>query len=330
VNDATGSSVSAPSEVLVREEGKKRAVASITEKYLTIPALLNQFPIALSNLTLADCIETLPRLKPRHYSIASSSEMCPTKLQLSVAKLTITHKSTGKDRNGLCSHFLASTECSTHDYVNLGRCDVFCANTKCFVRLGLTRSTFRLPKDYGAPIIMIGPGTGIAPMLGFLEAREKAFSNGMKLGSCMVFFGCRAENDYLHKERMRSWAEMGVISDLQVAFSRLPGRNKEYVQDVVARHRDAVWAMLSDPNCHYYICGDSKMAEDVFGELKTTAKTAGGLDHIDSVQFFRKMKTERRYQADTWGVVPPKKLVEKKYNQAEAWLKNFDEKIEEE
>ena len=55
-------------------------------------------------------------------------------------------------------------------------------------------------------------------MLGFLEAREKAFSDGMKLGSCMVFFGCRAENDYLHKERMRSWADMGVISDLQVAF----------------------------------------------------------------------------------------------------------------
>ena len=336
-SSAKNNIVEAPSEALVREEGKKRAIASITEHYVTVPALLEQFPVTTSKLSLADCIETLPRLKPRHYSIASSSEMYPTKLQLSVGKLTITHKSTGNSRNGVCSHFLART---TTDVGGLAETTdpasgtVFCAKATNFVRLGLSRSTFRLPQDYKAPVIMIGPGTGIAPMLGFLQAREKAKADGAELGPCMVFFGCRAENDFLHSKRMRNWADTGVITDLQLAFSRLPDRPKEYVQHVVARRRDAVWEILSDPNCHYYICGDSQMAEDVFGELKATAKQAGGLDHLGSVEFFRKMKKERRFQSDTWGVVVKKaenlkKMVEKKYNQGEEWLKNFEEEKKE-
>ena len=133
---------------------------------------------------------------------------------------------------------------------------------------------------------------------------------------------------------MRKWEEDGIITDLQVAFSRHPDKPKEYVQHVVARRRSEVWALLSDPACHYYICGDSQMAEDVFDELRATSIAAGGFDHIGSVNFFRKMKDERRFQADTWGVVAKrevalKKLVEKKYNQAEAWLDTVaDEKKE--
>ena len=190
----------------------------------------------------------------------------------------------------------------------------------------LTRICFQLTNRCIS--FQIGPGTGIAPMLGFLQALAKALSEGMKLGHCMVFFGCRAENDFLHSAQMRKWADMGVISDLLVAFSRLPGRPRQYVQHVVDQHRDAVWDMLSSDNIHYYICGDSMMAEDVFDELKTTAKDVGGLSHIESVEFFRKMKKERQFQAGTWGVVTKRdvnltKVVEKKYNQAEAWLKNF-------
>jgi len=284
-----------------------------------------------SKLSLADCLEVLPRLKPRHYSIASSSEVDRNKLQLSVGKLTITHKSTMKTRQGVCSHFLSrSTTFGSGDVVDKADGDgVFSARATSFVRLGLSRSTFRLPSDLTVPLIMIGPGTGIAPMLGFLQAREKAQADGKQLGPCMVLFGCRAENDFLHSDQMRRWAETGVITDLQVAFSRLPGRPKEYVQHIVGKRRGDIWSLLSDPLCHYYICGDSQMAEDVFDELKTTAKKAGGLDHLDTIEFFRKMKKEHRFQSDTWGVVAKrdvnlKKMVEKKYNQGEVWLKSFE------
>ena len=165
-------------------------------------------------------------------------------------------------------------------------------------------------------------------------SHEKALSDGVELGPCMVFFGCRSETNFLHSERMRSWVKTGVITDLQVAFSRLPGHPKEYVQHLVKKRSCEVWAMLSDPSCHYYICGDSQMAEDVFDELKATARNTGGFDHIGGVDFFRKMKKEHRFQTDTWGVVAKrdvalKKLVEKKHNQAGKWLKNFDEEKKE-
>lgn len=145
--------------------------------------------------------------------------------------------------------------------------------------------------------VQVGPGTGIAPMLAFLQAREQALSGGSTLGPCMVFFGCRAQNDFLHSAQMQKWVDMGVISDLKIAFSRLPGQPKQYVQDVIAQHRDAVWHMLQLSDCHYYVCGDSNMAEDVMDELKAAARDVGGLDHHGAAQYFTKMKKERRFQA---------------------------------
>jgi sulfite reductase alpha subunit-like flavoprotein len=90
---------------------------------------------------------------------------------------------------------------------------------------------------------MVGPGTGISPMMGFLQAREKEQAEGVSLGPCMVFFGCRMEDDFLHSKQMRAWASnQGVISSLQVAFSRIPGQPKEYVQHCISKIRDAVSA----------------------------------------------------------------------------------------
>lgn len=160
--DGSESVVTPPSAALVREEGKKVAIAKIVEHYVTVPGLLKEFPVTSSKLSLADIVETLPRLKPRHYSIASSSEMYPTKLQLSVGKLTISHKSTGQKRKGVCSHFLASTVTaagsSSDDSAMSSKDDVFCAKTRSFVRLGLSRSTFRLPDSFEKPLIMVRAG----------------------------------------------------------------------------------------------------------------------------------------------------------------------------
>ena len=323
----------APSTTLSREDGRKKAIAAIIEEYVTIPELLKQFPKTTAMLSLADCVETLPRLKPRHYSIASAQELHPSKIQLTVGVLTVTHKSTQKIRQGICSHYLSGATTGPSE----SREGIVCSAATNFVRLGVSRSSFRLPKDLGAPVIMVGPGTGISPMLGFLQAREKALQDGVSLGPCMVFFGCRAENDFLHGEQMRLWLDRGVITDLQVAFSRLPGQPKEYVQHRIGKLRKPIWQVLSKPDCHYYVCGDSQMAEDVLDELKATVSACGKLDHYGTAQFFAGMKKEHRYQTDTWGVVVKrdenlKKLTEKKYNQGAAWLQQVihEESVREE
>jgi sulfite reductase alpha subunit-like flavoprotein len=294
---------------------KKAAITHIMENFLDVPAILKEYPIAASKLSLADCIETLPRLKPRYYSIASATELHPSRLQLTVGVLTVIHKSTSKARSGLCSNYLFERTVASPGT----------SPSTAFVRLGVNTSSFRLSSDLGCPVIMVGPGTGISPMMGFLQAREKAKADGMALGPCLVFFGCRTECDFLHKEQMRAWEKSGVISSLQVAFSRMPGKPKEYVQHRICKIQDKVWSMLKDDKCHYYVCGDSNMAEDVYEELFRTAQEAGGLDHKQSWEVFQKMKVEHRFQNDTWGVVSGRaeglaRQAEKKYNQAAAWL----------
>ena len=162
-------------------------------------------------------------------------------------------------------------------------------------------------------------------MLGFLQGREKALQDGAELGPFIVFFGCRAKEDLLHGAQMQSWKETGVITSLQVAFSRLADKPKEYVQHRIGKVQAEVWNLLKDEQCHYYICGDSNMAEDVYDALFQVARQAGGLSHKDAWSLFHKMKEERRFQSDTWGVVDRReeglaRQAEKKYNQAAVWL----------
>ena len=302
--------VDLPTKREAPEDARKAAIDFVMDNYVNIPSLLQDFPVTASMLTLTDCIETLPRLKPRHYSIASSSEMYDSSLQLTVGVLDIVHKTTGNTRHGLCSNFLKST-----------------LPQETFVRMGINTSSFRLPSDLSCPIIMVGPGTGISPMLGFLQAREKAMADGVGVGKCMVLFGCRSEADFLHSSQMRKWEKNGVITSLQVAFSRHPTRPKEYVQHRIAKIQNAVWDILQNDKCHYYVCGDSNMAEDVYDELFRTARATGSLSHKEAWAHFQKMKKEHRFQNDTWGVVSRveeglARQAEKKYNQAAAWLES--------
>lgn len=172
---------------------------------------------------------------------------------------------------------------------------------------------------------LFSTGTGISPMLGFLQAREKSLANGQELGKCLVLFGCRSPADFLHRAQMREWEQKGVISNLEVAFSRLDGQPKEYVQHRLAKIRQQVWDILQDDKCHYYVCGDSNMAEDVSDELVRTATSVGGLSSKNAWAHFQTMKQQHRFQTDTWGVVSNVKeglarQLEKKYNQAAAWL----------
>lgn len=144
------------------------------------------------------------------------------------------------------------------------------------------------------------------------------------VGHARLFFGCRNLNDYLYQQELETWHEAGVLTHLDVAFSRLD-EEKIYVQDLIGQRSKDLWDVLSQPNCHYYVCGDAQMADDVFEVLMNIAKTTGGLSHAEAVNFFRQMQSENRFVMDVWGVLlnfqrSLTDLQEAKYTQGERWL----------
>ncbi|NES73273.1 MAG: nitric-oxide synthase, partial [Okeania sp. SIO2D1] len=276
---------------------------TITANYLTIADLLAEFPHA--QVTLAPLIELLPKQKPRLYSISSSPALHPQQIQITVGVVQVVTDA-GKTRQGLCSNYLAGL------------------TERDRLRLSVRTSSFRPPSDPEAVTLMVGPGTGVSPLIAFLQDREAKLQAGQSLGEAWLYFGCRNYNDYLYQEQLQTWLETGVLSGVEVAFSRL-GKQKVYVQHLMREQASQVWQILSHPKCHYYVCGDAKMADDVFEVLMDIAKEEGGLSHTATVEFFEKMKKEQRFSTDVWGVTLNYKssieqLQKDNYSQAQKWL----------
>ena len=284
----------------------------IIDNFLNVVDLLDEFLSV--KVTLEALIELLPKQKPRLYSISSSPLLHPNRIQITVGVVQVV-RDTGKVHPGLCSNYLAG---------------LFPENrTK--ARIAVRASTFRAPRDLEAPILMVGPGTGISPLIGFLQERETLLKqhsskgNQIQLGEAWLYFGCRNYNDYLYQEELESWLNRGILNRLEVAFSRLTDE-KVYVQHLIKEQAQEIWELLSHPKCHYYACGDAKMSENVFEVLMAIAKQEGGLSHLEAVQFFDKMKKEKRFFTDVWGVTfNYKQAIESvrqdNYSRGERWLK---------
>ena len=275
----------------------------IADNCMSVVDLFDEFPSA--EITLAALLELLPKQKPRLYSISSSPLLHPQHLQISVGVLQI-KTDAGKVRQGLCSNYLAGLEVGAK------------------VRIGVRTSSFRPPSELDAPMLMVGPGTGVSPLIAFLQYRDALLQQGQALGDATLYFGCRNHSDFLYQEQMQTWQHQGVLSGLEVAFSRL-GDQKLYVQNLMQQKSQDVWKLLSHPKCHYYVCGDAKMADDVFEVMLSIAKTEGGLSHPEAVGFFDKMKQEKRFTSDVWGVQlnfkqAIKQVQKDNYSKAEGWL----------
>eukprot|EP00752_Nemacystus_decipiens_P005386 g4883.t1 len=275
-------------EALLEEQEQPSLWAKTETKLLnthtTVLAVLKEFPSAA--VTVEDLVLTLPLVKPRHYSISSAAEVDPRRLQLTVGVLKVRNEEEGTTREGLCSHHLSR--------ITPGE----------LLRVTVRPSSFRAPRDLTAsPVIMVGPGTGISPIMGFLQAREKAMRQNRQrpLKPCLVYFGCRDSSEKLYSEQMHRWLDSGVITGLHVAMSRGEGP-KTYVQHLISRQHAEVWELLRDPNCHVYVCGDSSMGEEVKAELMMATLRRSPMDRFAVVEFFEDMKREGRLQSDTWGV----------------------------
>ena len=241
---------------------------------------------------LVDLLETYPHKKwdietftgllrplaPRLYSIASSQQAHPDEVHLTIA--AVRYQSHGRDRVGVCSTYVA-------DKVDIGD------NAKVFFH---SNNNFRLPESDDTPIIMVGPGTGIAPFRAFIEERA---ARGAK-GQNWLFFGDQHFSfDFLYQLEWLDYLDDGILSKLTTAFSR-DQKEKIYVQHRMMEHGAEIWEWLGK-GAVFYVCGDAtKMAKDVNQALLDIAQEHGGHSPEDAKAWLNALRKEKRYQRDVY------------------------------
>jgi sulfite reductase (NADPH) flavoprotein alpha-component len=238
--------------------------------------LLEEFPSA--KFTAQEFVERLRKLVPRLYSIASSPLLYPREIHLTVA--VVRYQTNNRQRHGVCSTYLP-------DRVTP---EEFC------VPVFVAKSHFGLPEDNSSAMIMVGPGTGIAPFRAFLQERIASKATGKN----WLFFGDQHQaTDYLYGEELDAMKENGHLERLDLAWSR-DQDHKIYVQDKMLESGAEMWSWLSN-GAYFYVCGDAKyMAKDVHAALHTIAQVHGGLSEKDAEAYFKQMKKDKRYMRDVY------------------------------
>ncbi|MYW99178.1 MULTISPECIES: bifunctional nitrate reductase/sulfite reductase flavoprotein subunit alpha [unclassified Streptomyces] len=228
--------------------------------------------------TAATWAEVLGPLRPRLYSIASSPLEDPHRMRLTVSVIRY-ESDLGRMRKGVASTFLADAEPDSPVPVFVQRND-----------------RFRPPADPATPMIMVGPGTGVAPFLGFLEERRALGHSGAN----WLFFGEQHRaTDFYYREELDAMSRSGTLTRLDTAFSR-DQRSKVYVQDRMREHGAQLWSWLRD-GAHLYVCGDaSRMAKDVDRALRDIAVAHGGLEPDAAAAQVKQLASDRRYVRDVY------------------------------
>uniref|UniRef100_A0A8D0MYB4 Methionine synthase reductase n=1 Tax=Sus scrofa TaxID=9823 RepID=A0A8D0MYB4_PIG len=268
--------------------------------------LLLAFPSCQPPLSLL--LEHLPKLQPRPYSCASSSLSHPGKLHFIFNIVEFSSHTTAEVRRGVCTGWLA-TLVEPILQPN-ARADGEKAPAPKIYIAPRTANSFHLPGEPSAPVIMVGPGTGIAPFIGFLQHREKLQEHhpAGHFGATWLFFGCRhKDRDYLFRDELRHFLKCGILTHLKVSCSReAPAGEEEeapakYVQDSIQRHGQQVARALLQERGYVYVCGDAKnMAKDVNDTLVDIISKEVGGGKLEAMKMLATLKEEKRYLQDIW------------------------------
>lgn len=237
--------------------------------------LLKAYPFPYEAQSL---VSILRSLQPRLYSISSAFEAYPDEVHITAAALRYEQKS--RFKNGTCSSYLCDSS-------------VIGDKVKVFIE---TNEGFRLPADPSAPIIMIGPGTGVAPFRAFIQHRTETGSKGKN----WLFFGDQHfTTDFLYQTEWLDYKKKGLLSNLSVAFSR-DQRDKVYVQHRLKEQSRELVRWIDD-GAYLYVCGDMKhMSKDVLNTLIDVVGTEKQLSPEEAKEFVHALRKQKRYQEDVY------------------------------
>ncbi len=238
--------------------------------------VLQQFPAA--KFSPAEFAKVLRKLQPRLYSIASSQKAVGESVHLTIAVVRYAVEHSQRPREGVCSTFLADR--------SSGSAPVFVHTAK----------HFRMPENPDTPMIMVGPGTGIAPFRAFLQERKATGAKGRN----WLFFGDqRAATDFLYREELEAALAEGSLHRLDTAFSR-DQEHKIYVQHRMHENGAELFDWLEN-GAYFYVCGDAKrMAKDVDAALHAVVEKHGGKSAEQAKEYVEALKKEKRYRKDVY------------------------------
>lgn len=237
--------------------------------------VLQEFPVSMNPTEL---VERLKPLQPRLYSISSSPKAAPGEVHITVS--TVRYEFQGSLRKGVCSTFLA---------------DLATEETEIPVFIQ-KNSHFRPPAHPDVPMIMVGPGTGIAPFRGFLQERRATGARGK---NWLIFGEQRQSSDFYYKDELAVLRREGFLHRLDTAFSR-DQTDKIYVQHRIIEHGAELWGWLQE-GAHFYVCGDAgQMAQAVDDALRKVIQQHGGMTAEEAGDYVKEMSLSKRYSRDIY------------------------------
>ena len=270
-------------------EGREKHNEWVVKSFRNIVHIINDLPTFRPPADLL--IELLPRLQPRYYSISSSNLVNPS--VVSITAVVVEYKSlAGYLNKGVATNYLRKNT-------------LLCNGKPAKVPICFVQSQFRLPPVVDkkiAPIIMIGPGTGLAPFRGFLQEIQHLRKNeGLQTSDVILYYGCRhKDQDYLYPDELAQFKDDGTLTELRVAFSR-DQPQKVYVTHLLEQNRDETWDIIGNRNGYVYVCGEARsMAKNVMQIFKDIIMEKLKTDERGADTYLKRMEHDKRYKVDVW------------------------------
>jgi len=273
---------------LASNEGKAEFEIQIASRMKGLLDVIEEFDV---KITLDQLIQFSTLIPPRLYTIASSSKKHPDSVHLCVS-ITADDLPDGKKKVGITSDLLTRRYKDGVQGKSFGK-----------IRINIRDSTFSLPLDGSLPVIMVGPGAGVAPFKGFVDEKAHLVTAGIEnpYGDLTLYFGCRGhEWDYLYKEEFNAHHAAGLLKDLHCAFSR-DQENKIYVQDLILRNKDKMCEILFELNGIFYICGSTAMGKAVMARLVELAAGHFKIEQEEAKAKIEELEKSKKIIKELWG-----------------------------